>query len=67
MVSDRGLGPKDRGPGAAGGHSFMMRGAPERLQDILDSIDSIEKYVSRGFDAYSEDELIQVRIMHHIK
>ncbi len=45
----------------------MMRGAPERLQDILDSIDSIEKYVSRGFDAYSEDELIQVRIMHHIK
>lgn len=45
----------------------MMRGAPERLRDILDSIDCIEKYVSRGFDAYSADELIQVWIVHHIQ
>jgi uncharacterized protein with HEPN domain len=44
-----------------------MRPTPERLQDILDSIHSIEKYVSRGFDAYTQDELIQVWIIHHIQ
>ena len=37
-----------------------MRDDPERLQDILGAIESIEKYTSKGFDVYSGDELIQV-------
>ncbi len=44
-----------------------MRGDPERLQDILDAIDSIERYASRGFDAYTRDELIQVWVVHYIQ
>jgi uncharacterized protein with HEPN domain len=44
-----------------------MRDDPERLQDILGAIESIEKYTSKGFDVYSGDELIQVWILHHIQ
>lgn len=44
-----------------------MRDDPERLRDILDSMNRIAKYASRGFEAYSKDELIQVWIVHHIQ
>ena len=44
-----------------------MRDDRERLQDILDSIDQIEKYAVRGFDAFSQDELIQVWFTRHLQ
>jgi uncharacterized protein with HEPN domain len=44
-----------------------MRDDGERLMDMLGAIESIEKYASRGFDAYIRDELIQCWIVHHIQ
>ncbi|MBM3302885.1 MAG: DUF86 domain-containing protein [Deltaproteobacteria bacterium] len=43
-----------------------MRDDRERLQDILGAIENIEKYISKGSDAYFTDELIQVWVVHHI-
>ncbi len=36
-----------------------MRDDRERLLDILDAIRQIEKYAIKGFDTFSQDELIQ--------
>jgi len=44
-----------------------MRGARDRLEDILAAIANIEKYTARGYDAYARDELVQVWIVHHIQ
>lgn len=44
-----------------------MRDDKERLQDILDSINHIEKYAVKGFEAFSQDELIQVWFLHHLQ
>lgn len=44
-----------------------MRDPKERLRDILDAIARIERYASRGREAFQEDELIQVWIFHHIQ
>ncbi len=44
-----------------------MRNDRERLQDILDSIKQIEKYTVKGFEAFSQDELIQVWFLHHLQ
>jgi uncharacterized protein with HEPN domain len=38
----------------------------ERLRDILDAIDQIRKYSSKGREAFDRDELIQVWIVHHL-
>lgn len=35
-----------------------MRSEQERLLDILEAIERIEKYASRGRQAFDEDELI---------
>ncbi len=44
-----------------------MRDARERLQDIVEAIDRIERYVSRGRDAFEEDELIQNWFIRHLQ
>jgi uncharacterized protein with HEPN domain len=37
-----------------------------RLEDVRDSIDQIEKYSSRGRQAFDDNELIRVWILHHL-
>ncbi|MGO8819948.1 MAG: DUF86 domain-containing protein [Desulfomonilaceae bacterium] len=44
-----------------------MRDDTERLRDILESLESIQKYASKGMEAFFDDELIQVWIVHHIQ
>jgi uncharacterized protein with HEPN domain len=44
-----------------------MRDPKERLRDILDAIARIERYASRGREAFEQDELIQVWIFHHLQ
>ena len=43
-----------------------MRKERERLLDILEAIERIEKYAEEGKDAFEADELIQTWIVHHI-
>jgi uncharacterized protein with HEPN domain len=43
-----------------------VRSDAERLRDILDAIDQIRKYSSKGREAFERDELIQVWIVHHL-
>jgi uncharacterized protein with HEPN domain len=38
----------------------------ERLEDILEAIDRIAKYTSRGRTALYEDELPQTWVVHHL-
>ena len=44
-----------------------MRDDREWLLDILEAIERIEKYSSRGKQAFEEDELIQSWIVHHMQ
>lgn len=44
-----------------------MRGDRERLIDIVEAIERIEKYASRGRPVFDEDELIQTWIVHHLQ
>ena len=44
-----------------------MRDPKERLQDILEAIARIEKYASRGREAFEHDELLQVWVVHHLQ
>ena len=43
-----------------------MRGERERLLDILEAIERIEKYAQEGRSTFESDELIQTWIVHHI-
>ena len=36
-----------------------MRDPSERLRDILEAIDAIERYAARGVEAFRSDELVQ--------
>lgn len=42
-----------------------MRRVTERLQDILDAIDAIDRYTQQGKKAFETQELIQVWVVHH--
>jgi uncharacterized protein with HEPN domain len=44
-----------------------MRRTEERLRDILDAIEAIERYASQGRIAFEDQELIQVWIVHHLQ
>ena len=44
-----------------------MRSDRERLLDIMESIERIEKYAGRGREAFEREELVQVWIMHHLQ
>ena len=43
-----------------------MRSERERLLDILEAIERIEKYSARGKGAFEKDELIQNWMVNHI-
>ena len=43
-----------------------MRSDRERLLDILEAIERIEKYAEEGKGAFEADELIQTWVVHHI-
>ena len=44
-----------------------MRRERERLLDILEAIERIEKYAEGGKETFESDELIQTWIVHHIE
>lgn len=44
-----------------------MRREAERLQDILEAIAGIERYTNQGWQAFEEQELIQVWVVHHLQ
>lgn len=44
-----------------------MRDVRERLRDILEAIERIERYASRGRDAFFADELIQTWVIRHLQ
>ncbi len=44
-----------------------MRDDAERLRDILEAIERVEKYAVRGRAAFDADELIQTWVVHHIE
>ena len=44
-----------------------MRDSRERVLDILQAIERIEKYASGGRASFEQDELIQVWILHHLQ
>jgi uncharacterized protein with HEPN domain len=43
-----------------------VRSDAERLRNILDAIEQIRKYSSKGREAFDRDELIQVWMVHHL-
>jgi uncharacterized protein with HEPN domain len=44
-----------------------MRDDRERLHDIHEAIERIEKYASRGREGFEQEELVQVWIIHHLQ
>ena len=44
-----------------------MRRPIERLRDMIEAIEAIERYASQGKDVFENDELIQVWIVHHLE
>lgn len=44
-----------------------MRNPKDRLTDMLEAIDNIERYAGRGRVAFEQDELIQNWFIHHIQ
>lgn len=44
-----------------------MRDDRQRLLDIREAIEQIEKYTTQGRDAFEQDELVQVWIIHHLQ
>jgi uncharacterized protein with HEPN domain len=44
-----------------------MRSDRERLIDILEVIEKIERYAARGKKAFDSEELLQVWMIHHLQ
>jgi uncharacterized protein with HEPN domain len=44
-----------------------MRDDKERMLDILEAIENIEKYAVRGRAVFESDELVQTWILHHLQ
>ena len=44
-----------------------MRDDRERLLDVLEAIERVEKYASRGREEFDRDELIQTWTVHHLQ
>ncbi|ELS00152.1 DUF86 domain-containing protein [Gloeocapsa sp. PCC 73106] len=44
-----------------------MRDDSERLRDILEAIDRLEKYTNQGKTAFEEQELIQTWVIYHLQ
>jgi uncharacterized protein with HEPN domain len=43
-----------------------MRDDRERVLDIQEAIERIDKYVERGREAFEQDELVQTWVLHHL-
>ena len=43
-----------------------MRDDRERLRDVLEAIERIEKYAVRGREALEDQELLQAWVVHHL-
>ena len=44
-----------------------MRDPRERVRDMIEAIERIERYASRGREAFDSDELIQNWFVHHLQ
>ena len=44
-----------------------MRDDRERLLDMLEAIDNIERHAGKGREAFEKDELIQTWVVHHLE
>jgi uncharacterized protein with HEPN domain len=44
-----------------------MRDDRERILDMLEAIERIERYTEKGRDAFEGDELIQTWVVHHLE
>lgn len=44
-----------------------MRDDRERLLDVLEAIERIDRYASRGWEEFSSNELIQVWVVRHLE
>ena len=44
-----------------------MRDDGERLRDILEAIEKVQKYAARGRESFERDELVRTWIVHHIQ
>lgn len=44
-----------------------MRDHRERIVDMLEAIENIERYAARGREAFERDELIQTWVIHHLE
>jgi len=44
-----------------------MRDNGERILDMLEAIDRIERHSVKGREAFLEDELIQTWVVHHLE
>lgn len=44
-----------------------MKRDQQRLEDILEAIERIEKYASGGRESFDRDELVQTWIVHHLQ
>jgi len=44
-----------------------MRDDRERLLDVQEAIERIERYTARGQEAFERDELIQTWVIHHLQ
>jgi uncharacterized protein with HEPN domain len=44
-----------------------VRDDRQRLQDVLEAIERIEKYAARGRAEFDADELVQTWIVHHLQ
>jgi len=44
-----------------------MRDDRQRLEDILEAIEHIEKYAAKGKTLFDDEELVQTWILHHIQ
>jgi len=44
-----------------------MRDQKERILDMLEAIENIERYAVKGREAFERDELIQTWVVHHLK
>jgi len=44
-----------------------MRDDTERLRDILEAIQRVQKYAARGRSDFERDELLQTWVVHHVQ
>lgn len=46
---------------------YPLRNDPERLADILEAIEKIQRYAPRGRSEFERDEMFQVWVVRHLQ